>query len=169
MYNLKIEITFYLAALLSTITWGGSFSDSSEGLFQKVREESGYIEIFAEKKTKQTHLVERRKITANHKNQTSQVNNFCAFLCMGRHKSLDWLKLFFWSASYLSRTRILFFLLPGVLLGWLQWLMFRWLKHPLFTEMAGSFVHNSFSGFQICNTALLTIVPCLCYIPITYL
>ena len=36
-----------------------------------------------------------------------------------------------------------------------------WLPCPLFTAMVGSFVHDSFSNFQICNTVLLTTVTML--------
>ena len=43
------------------------------------------------------------------KNQTSKVNDFSAFLCMRRCKSLGLLKLFLWYASWLSRASILFF------------------------------------------------------------
>ena len=56
---------------------------------KEVREEPVYIGVFAEKRKKtHTHVVEHQKITAKHKKQTSQVNDFSAFLCMGRCKSL---------------------------------------------------------------------------------
>ena len=39
-------------------------------------------------------LKKKSKTAANHKNQLSQINNFSAFLCMERSKSLGSLKLF---------------------------------------------------------------------------
>ena len=65
---------------------------------KEVREEPEYLGVFT--KNKQTkHVFEHQKTTANHKNQTSQVNNFSAFLCIGRCKSLGSLKLFLCHAS----------------------------------------------------------------------
>ena len=55
------------------------------------------------------HTVRQQKMTANHKKQTSQMNDFSAFLCVGRGKSLGVLKSFLWCASSLSRPSILFF------------------------------------------------------------
>ena len=52
------------------------------GYSKEVREEPGHVGVFAEKKIRNTHVIEHRKITAKHKNQTSQVNDFSAFLCM---------------------------------------------------------------------------------------
>ena len=46
---------------------------------KEVREEPGYIENLAEK-----HVVEHKKITANHKTQAPQVNDFCVSPPMGR-------------------------------------------------------------------------------------
>ena len=56
----------YSATFLRFIVRQGSLSDSSEELFQ-TREELGYSGAFA-----------------NYKRQTSQVNDFSAFLCLGR-------------------------------------------------------------------------------------
>ena len=39
-------------------------------------------------------LKKKNQKTTNHKNQLSQINNFSAFLCMGRSKSPGSLKLF---------------------------------------------------------------------------
>jgi hypothetical protein len=66
---------------------------------KEVREEPGHIGVFAEKKKINTHVIEHRKITAKHKNQTSQVNDFSAFLCMWRCNILGSLKLLLWFAS----------------------------------------------------------------------
>ena len=39
-------------------------------------------------------MVKHKKITANHKERTSQGNDFSAFLCMGKYKNLRSLKFF---------------------------------------------------------------------------
>ena len=52
-------------------------------------------EFFAGK----NHAVEHQKMTANHKEQTSEVNDVSAFQYMGRCKSLGSLKLFLRNAS----------------------------------------------------------------------
>ena len=44
-------------------------------------------------------LKKNKRIAANHKKQVSQMNNFSAFLCMGRSKTLGSLKLFLRDAS----------------------------------------------------------------------
>ena len=97
------------------------------GYSKEVREELGHVGVFAEKKIRNTHVIAHRKITAKHKNQTSQVNDFSAFPCMWRCKILGSLKLLLWFASKLSKVSSLFFsilnsTLRGPLLGWLQ----RW-------------------------------------------
>ena len=77
---------------------GYSLSDSSEELFQRGKRAAWIYKSFCWNKTK--HVVERGKIIANHKKkQTSQVNDFSAFLCLGRCESLGLLKLLLWYAS----------------------------------------------------------------------
>ena len=49
-----------------------------------------YMNFFAEEKT----CSRTSKITANHKEQTSQVNDFSAFLHMGRCKNLGGVEIF---------------------------------------------------------------------------
>lgn len=59
----------YSVALLRFIAWGGSLSDCSGDCSNELREESGYIGIFAGKEQKQNaaHIVEHKRITASHK------------------------------------------------------------------------------------------------------
>ena len=76
---------------------------------EEVREKPGYIAFFfaGKKQSKQTKkktkkkkrkslecVVECQKITASHKNQTSQVSEFSASLCTGIYKGLGSLKYF---------------------------------------------------------------------------
>ena len=49
-----------------------------------------YMNFFDEEK----HVVQHQMITANHKKQTTQDNDFSALLCVGRYKNLGLLKLF---------------------------------------------------------------------------
>lgn len=70
---------------------GDGLSDSSEELLWRGK---GGARIFlnfffAGKK----HVVEHQKIAVNHKAQRSQVNDFGASLCMGRHKNIGSLNL----------------------------------------------------------------------------
>ena len=53
-----------------------------------------------------------RVLSGIKENQTSQVKEFSAFLCMGRCKSLGLLKSFLWYAPQLSGTSILCFYIP---------------------------------------------------------
>ena len=72
---------------------GYSLSDSSEELSQTGKGGARmYQFLLGEKKKK--HIVKHQNISANNKNQTSQVNDFSAFLCIERCKSLGALKLF---------------------------------------------------------------------------
>ena len=87
MHNLKVENDVLFGALQRPVSLGYSHVESSEKLFKEVREEPEFVGVFAGKK-KTNHVVGRQKMTANHKKQTSQVNNFSAFLRMGRGKSL---------------------------------------------------------------------------------
>ena len=84
---------FYSRTLLRTLAWETASQIALRNSSDEVREEPGYIGVFAENKTK--HVAEHQKITANPKNQTPQVNDFSAFLGMGRCKSLGSLKVFF--------------------------------------------------------------------------
>ena len=72
-------------------------------------------------------------------NQTSQVEEFSAFLCVGRCKSLGSMKSFFWYTPQLSRASILFFSNLNPLR--VQRLVAWWPQHPLFTDAAGDILH----------------------------
>ena len=62
---------------------------------KEVREESGYMGVFTGKKQKQNiaHIVELKRITVNHKKQTSQVNNFSAFVCMRKMQESGFIEM----------------------------------------------------------------------------
>ena len=87
-HNLKIVCL----VLFRELTLGDSLSDSSENYSKEVRKKLGYVGLLI--KQEQKHVVEHQKVSANHKKQTSQVNDLHAFLCMGRSDSLGSLKLF---------------------------------------------------------------------------
>ena len=72
---------FCSGTLLKTVDQKAAFQIALRNCAKEVREEPGYIENFAEK---QKHVVEHKKITANHKTQAPQVNDFCVSLPMGR-------------------------------------------------------------------------------------
>ena len=122
-----------------------------------------------------------KRLLLTKENQTSQVKEFSAFLCMGRCKSLDSLKSFLWYAPQLSGASILCFLILSLLRvhhwGWLQWLMVWWwasssilsslrahhpvscnvrawrLQHPLFMDTAGNIfsLTRIVSAVQLCE------------------
>ena len=92
-HNLKIVCL----VLFRELTLGDSLSDSSENYSKEVRKKLGYVGLLI--KQEQKHVVEHQKVSANHKKQTSQVNDLHAFLCMGRSESLGSLKLFLWYVS----------------------------------------------------------------------
>ena len=62
---------------------------------KEVREESGYMGVFTGKKQKQNiaQIVEHKRITANHKRQTSQVNNFSAFVYMRKMQESGFIEM----------------------------------------------------------------------------
>ena len=91
MHNLRVASYVLFGNLTEDHSLGDRLSNSSEELLQRGR--GGYIGGFAENK-QTNHGVEHQKITANYKTQISQVNDFSAFLCKGRCKSLGSLKLF---------------------------------------------------------------------------
>ena len=78
-----------LRTLLRTIAWEAT-SHSAEELLLRSKQ-GGKVASFCWKSKR--HVVEHREITTNHKkNQTSQANDFSAFLCMGRCRSLNLVK-----------------------------------------------------------------------------
>ena len=84
---------FHLGTFLRITVWETASQIALRKHSKEVRKEPGYIGFFVGKQTNKL-IVKHQKITANHKNQTSQVNDFSAFLCVGRCKSLGLLKLF---------------------------------------------------------------------------
>ena len=72
---------------------GGNLSDSGEELLSRSKQ-GGRVASFCWKSKR--NVVEHQKITTNlKKTQTSQVNDFSAFLCMGRCRSLNLVKFSF--------------------------------------------------------------------------
>ena len=138
MHNLKVENYVVFGGHTEDLSLGDRLSDALRNCSEEVREEPGYIGVFAVK----TKWSEHQKITVN--DQTPQVNEFSTFLHMGRCKSLGSLKSFFdMHLTYLGPVSC-FFPIPNPLrahsLGWLQGLIAWWPQHPLFTDMAGDFL-----------------------------
>ena len=50
-----------------------------------MRGESGYVGVFCWGKKKKKQVVEHQKVTANHKKQASQVNDFSAYMTRCKH------------------------------------------------------------------------------------
>lgn len=70
---------------------GDNFSDSPKELLQRCKGGAKRdINFFLLGK----HVVKHKKMTANHKEETSQVNDFSAFLCMRRGKNLGSFEIF---------------------------------------------------------------------------
>ena len=69
---------FYLGTLLRTIAQESATQIALRNCSKEAREE--YIEVFTWNKQKQKHVIEHQKVTANHRKQRSQVNDFSAFL-----------------------------------------------------------------------------------------
>ena len=87
--------------------WGlkprSSLSDSSEGLLWRGKGEARICRSFA------TKTWYSKRLLLIKENQTSQVNEFSAFLCTGRCKILGSLKSFLWYAPQLSKASISLF------------------------------------------------------------
>ena len=122
-YNLKVVSYVLFGDLTEDYSPGDSLSDSSE----EVREESGYIGVFLLKK--QT-LSWTSKIIANHKEQTTQFNDFSYFLLYGKVQEsgvIEITALDMHRASIQNTESFLFFSIlnspQGTLSGQLQCLM----------------------------------------------
>lgn len=72
---------FCSVILLKTVAQKATFQIPLRNCAKDIREEPGCVGSFVEK---QKHVVEHQKITATHKTQAPQVNDFCVFLSMGR-------------------------------------------------------------------------------------
>ena len=80
---------FHSVALLRTIAQEGSLSDSSEGLFQRDKQGARIYRSFLLGKKEKLAVRHKRLLLNHQKNpQISQVNDFRAFLCMGRYECL---------------------------------------------------------------------------------
>ena len=97
MHNLKVENDVVFEEVLKTIAWETLSQMALRNCSKEVVEETGYIGNFIEKKTK--CMVKHQKITSNHKKPDTQINDYSAFLYMGRCKSLGSLKPFLGYAS----------------------------------------------------------------------
>ena len=89
-HKLKVASYVLFGDLTEDYSLGDSLSGSSEGLFQRGKGGAGYVGVFTEK----NNVVDIKRSLLITKKQTSQVNDFSVFLCMGRSKSLGSLKLF---------------------------------------------------------------------------
>ena len=92
----RSESKFYLGTLLRTTAGRTASQIALRSCPGKVREEPGYIVVFAAKtkttttkeaeiknKQKKTHTVKHQKITANHKKaHTSQINGLYTYICV---------------------------------------------------------------------------------------
>ena len=81
---------FYLADFLRTSSPVRSLSECSEGLLRRGKGGARIYRSFCNK----TGSRNIKRLLSIKENQTSQDNEFRAFLCMGRCKSLDSLKSF---------------------------------------------------------------------------
>ena len=126
LHNLKIENYVSFGGFTEDLSPRYGFSDSSEGLFWGGNGGARIYRSFCKK----IQVVGTSRLLLIKENQTSQINELSAFLCMRRSKSLGFLKIFLWWAPYLSRTIILFFSNLNLLrvhhCGWLQRSMACW-------------------------------------------
>ena len=100
MHNLKVENDVVFEEVLKTIAWETLSQMALRNCSKEVVEETGYIGTFIENKTKKTKCkVKHQKITSNHKKPDTQMNDYSAFLHMGRCKNLGSLKPFLGYAS----------------------------------------------------------------------
>ena len=89
--QLKVENYGFFGGLAEDLSPEDSLSDRSEDSSEEVREEPVYIGVSATKKSGSWSI---KILPLIKENQTSQVSEFSAFLCMGRCKSLDLLTSF---------------------------------------------------------------------------
>ena len=89
MHNPKSSIKFYLGNLPRNIAWESASQTALSNCSKEVREESGYIVIFAGEKM----YLNIKKLLLITKNRT--LEDFIACLCIGRYKCLGSLIYFF--------------------------------------------------------------------------
>ena len=82
---------FYLVGSFRISSPGGSISSNPERtVLRKRAEDPGYIEVFQEREGS----LNIKRLILMKGNHISQVKEFSTFLCMGRCKNMDSLKLF---------------------------------------------------------------------------
>ena len=86
MHNLKAENSVLSSRLTENLSLGCSLSDSSEGLFQRVKKGARIYRSFC--KQNKTGSQTSKDYCQLKKNQTSKVDEFSASLCGGRYKSI---------------------------------------------------------------------------------
>ena len=92
---------FYLAGIFRISSPGDSISSNpGRTVLGKRGEGPGYIEVFQEREGS----LNIKRLLLMKGNHISQVKEFCAFLCMGRCKNLDSVKLFLSYAPQLFGT-----------------------------------------------------------------
>ena len=101
---------FYLADKTEDLSLGCSLSDGSDGLLQTGKGKPGHSGDLQQK----PGIRNIKRLLLIKENQTSQVKEFSAFLCMGRCQSLGSLKSSLWFAPQLPGAA---FLHPGSLQG----------------------------------------------------
>ena len=92
----KVSNHVLFGEFMEDYSLGDSLSDRAEGLYKRVDGRAMIYSGFTGKKKKK---VKYQKNRAKDKSQTSQVNDFSAFLFMGRCESLGLLKSFLRYAS----------------------------------------------------------------------
>ena len=101
----KLRAMFHLMEIFRTSSPGDNIlKDPGKTASRRLGEEPDYIEILQQ--TVGSLNIERLLLIKG--NQISQVKEFSTVLCMGRHKSLDSVNLFFTSASQLSGASTLY-------------------------------------------------------------
>ena len=126
-HNIKAENYVLFGIFSEDLSLEDSLSDHSEGLLQKGKGEARIYRSFCKTTTtKKTGSRNIKKLLLIKENQTSQVNEFSAFLCMQRCKSLaQWNHSFDMHLNYLGP--VSFFspswILSGYSREWLQWLL----------------------------------------------
>ena len=94
MHNLKVENDVVFEEVLKTIAWETLSQMALKNRSKEVVEETGYIGIFVENKRKQNIWSNIKRLLLITKNPDTQINDYSAFLHMGRCKSLGSLKPF---------------------------------------------------------------------------
>ena len=84
MHSLRAENCILFSELPEGFSSGGSLSDSSEGLLQSGKGGARIHRGLLQQKPGSQNI---KRLLLIKENQTSQVNEFSTFLCLGRYKS----------------------------------------------------------------------------------